>query len=262
MNPLFLNLNLPEHPLAYHVPLDAPDNPNPLPVSVYSEMIRQFEAGQAHEGTAYPKRQELAEAFEPVAASLLYGAFLSGHASREFDGRTGRFPKIEQVYESCAGIKRLVSAFLATRERDRERAFVAAKTSGHHMLEASIVGALCEARAASVILEAGIIVLDSTTDEDVKLGIDMIALADSDAGWLVQSKSDRESSGMELIAIDRDATTEKAWMKSEDFNRAYGVSFVPISARVGTAAGGLFRQRDPEDVEAARQFFQRLRDPA
>ena len=256
-------LDLPGHPLGYHQSLSATKLPRSLSVDVYEKMLRSYALGSEHDGPSREKTSEIGRQFDPVVASLLQGAFLCGNGSRGFEEESGRHAGIWFACESCAGIKRLVRAFLAMNRWDRKRAFVAAKVGGHRALEICIIGALCEAHVVSILLDVGLIVLESTVDEDVNLGIDAIALLPGALdGNIVQVKGYRAAAGIEFLRVERDATSRETWQKTENFNRAYSVSFSPVAARVGTGKGGLFEYDSPENIESAKNFFNRLRDPS
>lgn len=261
MSSWFSGMNLPEHPLGYHEALSANAISSSLSADVYDEMLRSHRLGIEHDGHSHEQTTKISQRHDPVIADLLAGAFLCGNGIRKNGGESKRFPPVWFACEGCAGIKRLVRAFLAMGRRDRERAFVAAKVAKLHTLEIGIVGALCEARVASVLLGSGLAVLESTVDEDVNLGIDTIAMFPGALdGHLVQIKGDRTVAGIEFLRVERNADSRETWEKADRFNRAYSVSFSPISVRVGTGNGGMFDFGSPEDAHAAQQFLSALRD--
>lgn len=263
MSSWFSEMNLPEHPLGYHEALAANERPPQLSADVYDQMLRSHRLGIEHDGPSHGQTTEMKQRHDPVVADLLAGAFLCGNGIRGNGDEPRKYPPVWFACEGCAGIKRLVRAFLAMGRRDRERAFVAAKVAKHHTLEIGIVGALCEARAASVLLGAGLTVLESTVDEDVNLGIDAIALLPGALdGHLVQVKGDRNAAGIEFLRVERCAESRETWEKTERFNRAYAVTFSPVSVRVGTGNGDMFNFNSPADAHAAQQFLSALRDPS
>jgi len=263
MSSWFSGMSLPEDPLGYHEALVANDRSPSLSADVYDEMLRSHRLGIEHDGPSHAKTTELKRRYDPVVADLLAGAFLCGNGIRGNGGESKKYPPVWFACEGCAGIKRLVRAFLAMGRRDRERAFAAAKVAKHHTLEIGIVGALCEARVASVLLGAGLKVLESTVDEDVNLGIDAIAMfPGAPGGLLAQIKGDRNAAGIEFLRVERSVESRETWEKADRFNRAYSVSFSPVSIRVGTGNGGMFDFNSPEDAHAAQQFLSAIRDPS
>lgn len=269
MDSWFQNFGMDNRPLAFHDALEAPKEAGLLPSYAFRVMIAEFERGRMTDGLSHEHLVELSEEHQPVVAFLLQGAFLSGLSSRGLDDQDVAHRDKNRVMESCSGLKKFVRAFLAMDPKDRERTFVKGKSSRYRMLEVSIVGALSEARVATALLDAGLTVLESTVEEDMNLGVDMIVpSSDETVGHVVQSKTDRERVGIQLRPVERqDAEADPSgpdallWQKAGSFNLAYGIRYAPILAVSGTRDRGLFSFRDAEEAGLARIFFEWLRDP-
>lgn len=263
MDPSHSTDDLSDHPLGRLEPLVPAGRPSHIPFTAFDAMVGMYGMGTDCAAAHEARLEKIARACEPTAALLLQGAFLCGLGTRGTDPRTGRHLDRTSLGHSCAGVKRFSRAFLAMTRRDRERAFVAAKSAaGRQDLVISIVGALCEAHVASALSDAGLTVLESAVDDDLDLEIDQLALfSEASSGLLVQVKGDRDATGLEFLPVARTDGTFATWEKAERFNQANSTRLSPVLVRVGTGNGGLFNYRDPDRLAAAKISLARLRDP-
>ncbi len=253
-----------DHPLARLTPLAPPPHPKPVPTTAFDAMIGMYRMGTGCESSPVARLEKIARACDPTVSLLLQGAFLCGVGARGNDPRTGWSADRESLGHCCAGLKLLARAFLEMTRKDREHAFVAAKSdAGCKDLVISVVGALCEAHVASAMSDAGMSVFEGAVDDDIELEVDQIAtFPDMSDGLLVQVKGDRDWTGLEFVPIIGSPVTNATLAKAERFNLANKVRFTPVLARLGTGSGALFGYRDPDRLEAAKRSLALLRGPA
>lgn len=250
------------HPLDARNPLVIEEDPASLPDDTFSSMTAAYRDGRLFSGYPRDGIAEVGVERDPTSALLIQGSWLVGNASRGKDKKTGRHKNSASVTESSEAIKRFVRAFLAMRPPDRRKAFEVAKDTGKAFLPITMVGAFCEAHVASVLLRAGMTVLESTTHEDTVSGIDAIALLpNGTGGHLVQVKGGKAFEGIEFLRIDRSAESVSCWRAAARFNQSNFVDLTPIMARIGTGRGNLFAYDVPRHVQRARSFIDRLRQP-
>lgn len=252
----------PAHPLACRRPLVAEDRPPSLHFSAGDAMLAAFQSGRAFDGHVHDVDEHVRTEFDPVTTDLLRGAFLCGYGSRSVDKKTGRHQTLSHVTDSCEAIKCFVRAFLAMRPADRQRAFVAAKEARGSTLVLAVTGALCEAHAASVLLDANYFVLETTAREDINLDIDCLAVHPNlTDGYLVQAKGNRDAETVEFVPIAPLPNSADTWKKAARFNVSSSVSFLPLLARVGTRNGSLFAFRRQDRLDAALASLSLVRGP-
>lgn len=233
----------------------------PLPAKIGQMMRERFQCGLREVGfvrqPAFPNPSSIS-----AEEHLLRGAYQTGVANRN----GGKATSIEDAACGCCGSKHLFRALL--------RINVASRRAVHWEslqfpdLARIMIGALAEARVASLMAEASLEVYATTICEDLNLGIDLLVpFAGMSRGLAVQVKSVRDTCSPFLVLLD---PAEAVQIKSSEpwhklmlekvggFNASVQTDYRAIVANVGPDGDDRFNFYEPEKIEFIQTFIRKI----
>lgn len=231
---------------------------DPIPAKIGQAMRERYQLGVRTVGFV---RQP--SFMNPTALSaeehLLLGAYHVGVASRNGNKATC----IEDAATGCCGSRHLFYALLRINAASRRA--VHWESLQYADMARVFIGALAEARVASLMAEAGLEVYATSICEDLNLGIDLLApFAGKSRGLAVQVKSVRDLTSPFLALLDPTTLTEsesyEPWhelmlQKVDAFNATVQTDYRAIVANIGPDGDERFNFYEPDKIECIQTFI-------